>query len=117
LAQPVKELKEVFIMSYTGWESTLVGRKKISAPMTRKTSGPAGRKILVVDDNAIVLHVISCIMTGADYEVTAVRGGMAALNALRQQDFDLLITDLVMPGMDGIALLKKAKALYSPICG
>ncbi len=99
-------------MSYTGWESTLVGRKKISAPMTRKTSGPAGRKILVVDDNAIVLHVISCIMTGADYEVTAVRGGMAALNALRQQDFDLLITDLVMPGMDGIALLKKAKALY-----
>ncbi|MGA8180066.1 MAG: response regulator [Desulfobacterales bacterium] len=102
--------------SYTGGENTLVGRKKISAPMTRKTSGPAGRKILVVDDNAIVLHVISCIMKDADYEVIAVRGGAAALDALRRQDFELLITDLVMPGMDGISLLKKAKAL-SPICG
>ena len=80
--------------------------------MTRKTSDPAGRKILVADDNAIVLHVIRCIMTGADYEVTTVRDGAAALDALRRQEFELLITDLVMPGMDGIDLLKRARALY-----
>jgi CheY-like chemotaxis protein len=98
-------------MNSPRWKNEMVGRKKIEVLMTGKTSGANVRKILVVDDNAIVLHVVCCMMKDTGYKVTTARSGMAALDALRQQDFDLLITDLVMPVMDGITLLKKAKAL------
>lgn len=99
-------------MSLTKWENEMVGRNKIDVPITRKTKSPERRKILVVDDNAIILHVLSCILEGADYKITTAGSGIAALDALRQEYFDLIITDFVMPGMDGISLLKRAKALY-----
>ena len=99
-------------MSSTNWESNMVGRKKMAIPMTRKRNGFKGRKILVVDDNAIILHVLSGILEDEDFIVTTAGSGVAALNALRQEDFDLIITDFVMPGMDGISLLKKAKAMH-----
>jgi CheY-like chemotaxis protein len=111
-AQAVEEIKEVLEMSSTKWENKMIAHNIIAVPMTRKTSIPEGKKILVVDDNEIILHVISCIMKRADYKVTTAKNGIAALDALYRQDFDLLITDLVMPGMDGITLLKKAKGLY-----
>ncbi len=99
-------------MSFTKWESKIVGQEKISVPVRRKANSLERRKILVVDDNEIILHVIRCILEDAGYEVATAGSGMAALDALRQKDFELIITDLVMPGMDGISLLKQAKALY-----
>ena len=67
-------------MDYTGLKNTMAKRKKISVPLMRQSSSSEGRKILVVDDNSIVLHVLSCMMAGADYAVTAVRSGAAALD-------------------------------------
>ena len=99
-------------MSFTKWENKMIGHHTIAVPMTRKKSAAEGKKILVVDDNEIILHVISCIIKRTEYKVTTARNGIDALDALCRQDFDLLITDLVMPGMDGITLLKKAKGLY-----
>jgi CheY-like chemotaxis protein len=111
-AQAVKELKEVLEMSSKKWKNKMITNNTITVPMTRRTSSPEGKKILVVDDNEIILHVISCIMKFAGYKATTAKNGIDALDVMNRQDFDLLITDLVMPGMDGITLLKKAKGLY-----
>lgn len=99
-------------MCFTKWEDEMVGHNKIGVSMARKTNAAEGKKILVVDDNEIIQHVISCIMKRAGYKVTTAKNGIDALDVMSRQDFDLLITDLVMPGMDGITLLKKAKGLY-----
>lgn len=112
LGQTVKELKEVLEMCFTKWEGEMVGHNTTGVSMARKTNAPEGKKILVVDDNEIILHVIGCIMKRAGFKVTTAKNGIDALDVMSRQDFDLLITDLVMPGMDGIMLLKKAKGLY-----
>jgi len=69
-----------------------------------------GRKILVADDEPSVREFVTRALTHAGLEVTAVPDGNAALAALAAARFDLLLTDIVMPDLDGIALaLKVAK--------
>jgi DNA-binding response OmpR family regulator len=66
--------------------------------------------ILVADDEPSVLQFVERALTHAGFSVTAVPDGNAALEALTKKQYDLLLTDIVMPDMDGIALaLKVAK--------
>jgi CheY-like chemotaxis protein len=60
--------------------------------------------ILVAEDEATVRDFVTRALGLAGYQVTAVTDGGAALEALKAQRFDLLLTDIVMPVMDGIAL-------------
>ena len=73
----------------------------------------AGRKparILIAEDDPSVRQFVKRALAHAGYEVEAVEDGLKALDALAKADFDLLISDIVMPGLDGIALaLKVAK--------
>ena len=69
------------------------------------------RKILLVDDDPNILRVIAFALEDRGYQVTTASGGEAAIDALRKKGFDLVITDLNMPGTDGIAVVKKAKGL------
>lgn len=70
----------------------------------------AEKTILVADDEPSVREFVERALTHAGYTVTAVQDGNAALKALGQKKFDLLLTDIVMPDLDGIALsLKVAK--------
>ena len=71
-----------------------------------------GYEVLVVDDNPEVLVVVSLAMEVFGYRVTPALNGLKALEILRTKHFDLMVTDLKMDGMDGIALLKKSKELY-----
>ena len=68
--------------------------------------------ILLVDDDPGILGVIAFALEDRGYQVTTASGGEAAIDALRRKGFDLVITDLNMPGTDGIAVVKKAKGLH-----
>ena len=67
-------------------------------------------RILVVDDDAGVRSFLVGALVKAGHEVTAAEDGEAGLAALARQGFELLLTDLKMPGMDGLTLLTRAKA-------
>lgn len=67
-------------------------------------------RILVVDDDAGVRSFLVGALAKAGHEVTGAEDGETGLAALARQDFELLLTDLKMPGMDGLTLLTRAKA-------
>jgi DNA-binding response OmpR family regulator len=69
-------------------------------------------RILVAEDDEAVREFVSRALTVQGHEVTAVDDGGQALEALGVQPFDLLLTDIVMPGVDGIALALKAAKAY-----
>ncbi len=71
----------------------------------------ADRRVLIVDDDPAVRQLCQRILQ-AVYQVTAAASGAEALDALRQQTFDLLLTDLKMPQMDGYTLIDEVKKLH-----
>src|SRR5947199_4384985 len=66
-------------------------------------------RILVVDDEQAVRDLLAKTLTMADYEVDAVPDGPSALDRLHSKEYDLLITDLKMPGMDGLSVIREAR--------
>jgi CheY-like chemotaxis protein len=61
-------------------------------------------QILIAEDDLSVQSFVSRALTHRGHRITAVSDGLQALQALRRQSFDLLISDIVMPGLDGIEL-------------
>lgn len=72
--------------------------------ITRKTKNSVLLNVLVVDDDLQIREVISDILTMHGHILTACPDGETALEALESQEFDLMITDLGMPGMSGMEL-------------
>jgi CheY-like chemotaxis protein len=68
-------------------------------------------RILVVDDDDDVRTVATAIIEELGYEVDSAAGGEAALTALRTGGYQLLITDLAMPGMNGLDLARHARSV------
>jgi len=66
-------------------------------------------QILVVDDNEMILHGIEQLLEMHGYQVTSTTSGEEALAMLEAVAFDLVLTDLQMPGMDGLELLHAIK--------
>lgn len=69
-------------------------------------------RILVADDEPDIRDVIQRALTAAGHHVTTVADGAAALQKLEEASFDLLLTDIVMPIMDGVALALKVGKEY-----
>jgi two-component system chemotaxis response regulator CheY len=69
------------------------------------------KQILIVDDSPVVLAMLEDALSGMGYAVTAAANGQAGLKQIEAGKFDLIITDLSMPVMDGIAFVKAAKQL------
>jgi DNA-binding response OmpR family regulator len=67
------------------------------------------KKIMVVDDEPNIRNLLFDALSDKGYRVSLAKDGQDSLNQLRNQRFDLLITDVEMPRVDGIALLKKMK--------
>lgn len=65
--------------------------------------------VLVVDDEALVVEVISAILAAGGYDVTVARTGVEALRAMDLRRPDIVLLDVVMPDMDGIALLRQLR--------
>ena len=69
------------------------------------------QKILVVDDDESVCMVLKRVLQSAGHHVEVARNGQAAIDTLRSESFDLIITDLKMPGVGGLEVLERAKEL------
>ena len=68
-------------------------------------------RILLVDDETVFANNMSKLLTRRGYQVTAVNSGDAALQALMNNPFDMMVLDLKMPGMDGIAMMHEMRKL------
>jgi len=72
-------------------------------------------KILVVDDEAVIRQSLHDWLTDVGYEVLTAENGPQALEIIQGEKVRVVIADLVMPGMDGIELMKQAKTLSPDI--
>ena len=70
-----------------------------------------GKRIMVVDDEAIIREGMRRILDGGGFSVETFANGYHALEKLQESPFDLLITDLKMPGMGGMEVLKSIEVL------
>ena len=66
-------------------------------------------RVLVVDDEKSMRELLAITLQKAGYEVTLADGGAAAIEAIRRDPFDAVITDLRMPKVDGLQVLRAAK--------
>ena len=69
------------------------------------------QRVLVVDDEASIRDLLSKTLALAEYDVDTAPDGTSALDRMRQFNYDLLIADLKMPGMDGLTLIRQAKRI------
>src|SRR5438270_4956149 len=85
-------------------------RPAVPAPVLPAT-GTTRPRVLVVDDEASIRDLLAKTLALAEYEVDAVPDGRSAIDRMRMYPYDLLIADLKMPGIDGLALIREAKRL------
>src|SRR5690349_14072130 len=70
---------------------------------------PESANILVVDDEGAIRYSISKTLQRVGYQVSAAASGEEALEMLAEQNFDVVLTDIRMPGLTGVELLAKIK--------
>ena len=66
-------------------------------------------KILIVDDMGVNLKLLEARLEGSGYEVTCAKNGVEALEKLKKDSFDMIISDILMPEMDGFQLCRECK--------
>jgi CheY-like chemotaxis protein len=74
------------------------------------TPGATSASVLVVDDNEDNIRIVSTILLARGFEVRIARDGKGALEAVKQALPDVILLDVMMPGMDGIEVLDHVKA-------
>jgi two-component system sensor histidine kinase/response regulator len=74
-------------------------------------------RLLVVDDEAAQVEALCCTLEDEGYSVKGFTGARAALEVLPPGAFDIVLTDLTMPGMDGIAFLNAAREIDPGLAG
>lgn len=67
------------------------------------------KKILVIEDDLMTRQLLKMIFTSAEYEVEAVNNGFAGLKAIRASPPDLVVLDLMLPGIDGFEILNQIR--------
>src|SRR5688572_29839516 len=82
-----------------------------SSPTPPTAAPPKNPTVLVVDDEEPILEAVAKVLQKEEMVVLCAKNGQEALDVLRRQPVDVMVTDLRMPGMGGDDLLKAAKAL------
>jgi excisionase family DNA binding protein len=94
-------------------------RPRVARPAAAAGTGrtaPVGRpRVLVVDDEESIRDLLSKTLALADYEVDLAPDGRTALDRMRLIQYDLLITDLRMPGVDGLTVIREARRLKADL--
>lgn len=92
----------------------------MNEPAAALPSAPAApsalrRRILLADDNADVREISAVLLRRAGYAVDTAADGEAAWQAFTASPYDLLVTDNHMPGLSGLELIERVRALPSPV--
>ncbi len=87
-------------------------RPAATAPV-RPAAGTGRPRVLVVDDEASIRDLLAKTLALAEYEVDVAADGRSALERIRIHAYDLLIVDLKMPGIDGLAVIREAKRYHA----
>lgn len=75
-----------------------------------------GNRIVIIEDDAAIAQAVQLNLECAEYEVTAFDNGQTAWDALRENhDYDLALLDMMLPGIDGFALLPKLREYGIPV--
>jgi excisionase family DNA binding protein len=92
-----------------------VSRAAAPAQPPRPAAGATRPRVLVVDDEASIRDLLEKTLTMADYVVDTAPDGRSAIERMRMYPYDLLITDLRMPGMDGLSVVREARRFKSDL--
>ena len=71
-------------------------------------------RILVIDDELVIRQALAIMLANVGHKVETAENGRAGLELLERESFDLVLTDILMPEMDGIEAMRKLRALPSP---
>jgi len=64
-------------------------------------------RIMVIDDESVILDLLECLLTQGGYEVETIDRADAVLDKLESEEYDLILLDIKMPGMNGIELYRR----------
>jgi len=75
------------------------------------------KKILIIEDHTDLANILSLNLSDLDYSVTHADDGLKGLNYLENESFDLVVLDLMLPGMDGIEICRRIRNQnnYTPV--
>ncbi|WP_218354552.1 sigma 54-interacting transcriptional regulator [Alteromonas lipotrueiana] len=77
--------------------------------------GKGHPQLLLVDDDKSLLRLLTIRLEGEGYQVTAVEDGNSALKKVRSEEFDVVLSDLRMPGLDGLSLFEEIMGIRQDI--
>ncbi len=80
---------------------------------------PTGERprVLVVDDESVIAQLIADVLGGEGFEVDTAPHGMAALDRLANRTYDVILSDLRMPELDGFGLFREIERRYPDLLG
>ncbi len=90
--------------------TNLSARAGLSRNFPHRLGTMALRSILIADDEESIRHLLTVLLTERGYDVRAVSDGEEALRELQARDYHALVTDVRMPKLDGLALVRAAQA-------
>ena len=90
-------------------------RRSAGAPRPTPRASGGRPRVLVVDDEATIRDLLAKTLALAEYDVDMAPDGRTALERLRIIPYDLLITDLKMPGVDGLTVIREARRLKADL--
>jgi PAS domain S-box-containing protein len=89
--------------------------RRVADPTPESRPLPRDAHVLAVDDDPAVLPLLERMLRSHGFDVTAATNGRDAIAALAQRAFDLVVTDVAMPEMDGLAVARAADAKEVPV--
>ncbi len=69
------------------------------------------KKVLVAEDSSVIINLTKNVLMFEKFHLTAVKNGQQVLNKLQHEDFDLILMDINMPVMDGLACTRAIRSL------
>ncbi|MDH4283548.1 MAG: response regulator, partial [Myxococcales bacterium] len=84
----------------------------LTQPTSLQTKPGSTRRVLIVDDEANARNALAELLADAGYSVSTASDGRTGLLQMEQIDPDVVLTDLKMPGMDGLSLIERGRPLF-----
>src|SRR5689334_15163285 len=98
-------------MTYAG-RGFALGSRRVQSEVTVVN---AKRRILVVDDDASIRSMVRAVLERAGYEVATAHDGCEAITLLAANDYDVVLLDVMMPKLSGVAVVEKLRQENSPV--